>query len=364
MDVVDVVDEHSGSDADKVAIFIRNFSPSNGMSQVISQQISELASAGKDVSVFCFKNRFDSVEDSSVTSLYSPDNAIISGMYNIVSPFDPVSTSALLRSLREFDAAIVHQYPFDVVSHLCKKIYGTAYIRWYHHDLEARESGKGLVNKLYIRINSVLKTQAPSYLDPDVVCTVSKSSREEFERKTGKEAVVVQNKVNTERFSDPKTPDELEATYGFDPTRPTIVYVGRINTNKNIHDLVEAYNDVSETFGDVQLILVGEIQEEQYAKELTDMAREGVFFTGWVSDDTLAGIYSVADVYSSASVSEGFNLPIAEAQLFDCPIVVFDIPPHRENLSDYDRSYLVDQGDLSIFSDALARSLFEGQHDE
>ena len=90
---------------------------------------------------------------------------------------------------------------------------------------------------------------------------------------------------------------------------------------------------------------------------------------GYVSDHTLACLYSGAAAVVSPSLAEGFGLPAVEAAACGAPVVLSDIPAHRETLESdalffppRDVARLAEQLDQLLGSDVLRRSLAERGH--
>jgi glycosyltransferase involved in cell wall biosynthesis len=108
-----------------------------------------------------------------------------------------------------------------------------------------------------------------------------------------------------------------------------VLYVGDINYNKNIPQLIKALKFLPE---EVQLVLVGknfrrqEIPEWQWIETqaaLSNVASRIKFIpdlTGDV-DAELSAIYSAASVYIQPSLAEGFGLPVLEAMQCYTPVV-------------------------------------------
>ena len=82
------------------------------------------------------------------------------------------------------------------------------------------------------------------------------------------------------------------------------------------------------------------------------MADEDIIFTGFVDDKDLPAYYAVSDVYVTASIDEGFNLPAVEAQACGKPVVAFDVGANRE-LIKKGKGILVPEGDVQGFTDAM-----------
>lgn len=108
-----------------------------------------------------------------------------------------------------------------------------------------------------------------------------------------------------------------------------ILYVGDINFNKNLPQLIKALKFLPEM---TKLVLLGknffpqEIPEWQDIERqiaLSDVVDRVVFVTTVGADDTddLAAIYSGAVCYVQPSLVEGFGLPILEALQCETPVV-------------------------------------------
>jgi glycosyltransferase involved in cell wall biosynthesis/SAM-dependent methyltransferase len=106
-----------------------------------------------------------------------------------------------------------------------------------------------------------------------------------------------------------------------------LLYVGRMARNKRVTDLVEALAHVHQYYPDTVLLLVGENQFGPYRDYATEVARraaelgcqEQVIFTGQVPD--LTPYYQVCDLFVTASVHEGFGMPVIEAMAHGKPVI-------------------------------------------
>ena len=102
-----------------------------------------------------------------------------------------------------------------------------------------------------------------------------------------------------------------------------ILYVGDVNWNKNVMGMLRA-----KPKGTV-LILVGKALRQEGLPEVREINAlihalhfEGeVIRPGFVADEDLAVLYSLASVYIQPSFAEGFGLPVLEAFVCGCPVV-------------------------------------------
>lgn len=79
--------------------------------------------------------------------------------------------------------------------------------------------------------------------------------------------------------------------------------------------------------------------------------RESVHFSGYVTDEQLRALYTVASVYVHPSLYEGFGLTVLEAMASGCPVVtsnVYSLPEVAGNAA-----LLVDPLDSAGLADAI-----------
>ena len=134
-------------------------------------------------------------------------------------------------------------------------------------------------------------------------------------------------------------PDDGERVLGHLQSRPTFLSVGTIEPRKSHHVTVEAFEHLWASGQDVNLVLVGKqgwLVDDLIAKLQTHPRRgTQLFWLSGVSDEYLARIYQSADCLVTASVGEGFGLPLIEAAQHNIPIIARDLPVFREVAGDH-----------------------------
>ena len=107
-------------------------------------------------------------------------------------------------------------------------------------------------------------------------------------------------------------------------TRPYLLFLGRVETKKNILGLLEAFKILKKKYRiPHQLVLAGYpgFGHNLIKKKIKEERIEGVVKTGFVSEEEKWPLLSGADAFLFPSFYEGFGLPILEAQAMETPVV-------------------------------------------
>ena len=83
-----------------------------------------------------------------------------------------------------------------------------------------------------------------------------------------------------------------------------------------------------------------------------------MLLTGFVSDETLACLYAGAVIVRIAVEVRGFGLPAVEAAAAGTPLVLSDIPAHRETLGE--AAAFFPPGDAQALAERLVDLLRDG----
>ena len=154
----------------------------------------------------------------------------------------------------------------------------------------------------------------------DIVATVSDTSAAEFARVglTKRPVVVI-----------PNAPQRL-AEFGVTvtPGAENLVYMGSFMPYKNVETLIRAIGMLP----DRTLHVLSRISDARRAEleSLIDPAGGRVVFHGGVTDAEYAALLADRAVLVSASLDEGYGLPVAEAIELGVPAVITDMPIFRE----------------------------------
>jgi glycosyltransferase involved in cell wall biosynthesis len=112
---------------------------------------------------------------------------------------------------------------------------------------------------------------------------------------------------------------------------------GGVSPHKNVETLLEAYALLD---APPHLVVAGALDDEVYASSagrvrarVDALGLDGrVVLPGFVPDEMLAALYRQAAAVVNPSLAEGFGLPAVEAAACGAPVLLSDLPAHRETL--------------------------------
>ena len=148
-----------------------------------------------------------------------------------------------------------------------------------------------------------------------------------------------------------------------DIRRDAIVVVSNLYAYKRIDEVVAAFAEEPGLRDSYELVIAGMELESGLRRRLEDLAStlgcaERVRFTGFVAKAELLDLYQRAAAMVSASRAEAFPLPPGEALAMSVPVVLSDIPPHRELYGRWAR--LVAPGDVAGLGQAMFAAVSQG----
>ena len=151
------------------------------------------------------------------------------------------------------------------------------------------------------------------------------------------------------------TPPTTEAEVGVPGTVPVVLYAGRLSAEKNVETMVRALRLIADV-RPVRGIVCGDGPcRERLAGLITELRLvDQVRAVGYVSK--LWSLMKRANVLVSISFFEGSPNVVLEAMACGCPLIVSEIPAHRELLDD-GMAIFVDPHQPRQVADAIASVL-------
>lgn len=337
----------------KIAHLTPTFVAFSGIDRVVYQLAAQQRNLGDEVSIFVLANGMQPPKKVELQIMAMPQNLTLQRIYRLLMPFDIYKALKWVPKLKDFDVIYSHQYPMTWLGYLTKKFYGVRHI-YYNHGIAQPGTFSNLIETTYMRILSRLTAWTVKRTDGAI--SISQYLQQQLSEETGLASEVVYNKIDTGRFHKGLNGSRVRDKYNLGSS-PLIVYIGRISPHKGIHLLIEAFNLVKQKIPDAKLLIIGKHTFPGYSKKLRRIAGDSVIFAGYAADEELPYYYAAADVYTTATLWEGFNLPLVEAQACGRPVVAFNIGPHPEVVKDGETGFLVPSGDTAALAEAMIKLL-------
>lgn len=157
-------------------------------------------------------------------------------------------------------------------------------------------------------------------------------------------ADVVQNAVDIDRIDCVKKVASAGLNYHF-----TIATMGLIKI-KGPFTVLEAFRQCDDQASKVVFMGEGHLRPLLVREVEESGLQDQVLLTGMIARDSVFEYFLKADVFVSASYGEGLPVAVLEAMTCRCPVILSDIPPHREIAEGVDFIPLIPPGDVAGFA--------------
>jgi len=144
-------------------------------------------------------------------------------------------------------------------------------------------------------------------------------------------------------------------------SKPLIFETSRMDRTKRKDLLLAAFAEIVATHPDCYLLIGGGPENEVFESlrqqlELTPLLKGRAFLLSAIPDEFIGPMFSVADIYATASEMEGFGMSVSQAASAGTPVVSTNTIPFSIHHAAKE-ALLFDPGDKSGLVDALARLL-------
>src|SRR3989338_7311516 len=275
----------------KIALLTPTFSKFSGIDRVLELDAEEYSKKGHDITIFALKATMQS-RYAKIIEMGMPKNPLIERIYRLFFYFDSKKIKKYVDMLKDYDAAISYFYPMNWLAYKAKKKYKIRYI--YYDFGIAYPWLFGFFERIYMRLFILMNNF--TIKNCDEAFSISKFLKNELKKQAGIDSKVKYCKIDEKRFHK------------------------GIKGNK-IRKKLEKRN---------------------------------VIFTGFIKDDELPYYYAACDLYTTATLWEGFDLPVVEAQAIGKKVVAFDLCSHPEVVKN---GILVKPNDINAFAEAITKVL-------
>ncbi len=294
--------------------------------EYLTRELAKLDDGAHEIEVLCFGNQ--AVDDGNLTVRGVTAGFDLPHQDDRHAKFMDTMARDLIMAGSVADADIVHGHTWysHLAGCLAKQLTG-AQLVLTTHSLEPHRPWK--VEQLGTAYHASSWVERTAYENADGVVAVSTSMNEDVrELYDVDEARVctIYNGIDVDQYS-PSLDEDVLHSYGVDPEKPYVLFVGRITRQKGILHLVRAipYMDPG-----IQIVLcAGAPDTEEIGEEMEALVDEVQAETEnpivWLAEmlprEDVITIYSHADVFVCPSVYEPFGIINLEAMACRTPVV-------------------------------------------
>ncbi len=250
----------------------------------------------------------------------------------------------IIKFLKKQHYDVIHintdnMFRFDML--LCARIAGIP-VRMIHSHNSQSENTKGY------RGNKLLQNIARKCIDhtANVKLACSESAAEwMYSKKSAKEAVILKNGIDTERFSfNAAAREAVRKELGLSDDITLLGNVGRFSEQKNHRFLIQVFSELNKLNPSVRLLLIGEGELYDSVKaEVRELGLEDkVMMPG--TSDRVNQLYFAMDIFVMTSSFEGLPLVGVEAQTAGLECVFSDAITDELKVTDKARFISLDKG--------------------
>ena len=167
------------------------------------------------------------------------------------------------------------------------------------------------------------------------------------------------NGVDLSEFMPGKPKEEVVKKYEIDLKKSRVLYVGRVDPEKSIEKVVEAFAMVVKKVPEAELLIVGDgIAKPGLEKLVAELGLSNcVRFLGRVMPPDLQEIYRTGTVFATASKTETQGIVLIEAAATGLPLVAVDAGAVRELCQNKHNGILCKPDNVSQIARAITKIL-------
>ena len=257
------------------------------------------------------------------------------------TPFLKLSKTSIIHAQRED-----HLFPFVLFN---KKNPKVCTLHGVSGKKIALKKGK-LVGFIYEALESFTLKRT------DKIIAVDKSTKEYYLKKhpwLENKIDVIPVGIDLDLFK-PMNKEKMKERYGFKSTDKIIIYIGRLEKEKNLEFLLKTFKLISSQEKEYKLLLVGDGKElKKLEKKASDMGLNNVvIFRGAVNQQKIPEILNCADILALCSLFESGPLVVQEAIACGIPVVTTNVGRVKEFIRDEKIGRIVEY-DESKFAKAI-----------
>ena len=195
-------------------------------------------------------------------------------------------------------------------------------------------------------------------LGDQIVVPSPKFHRLLLEQKVTKPIVTIPNGIDLSNFKAAKNPGSFRSRLGLKQEAPILLSVGRVDPEKRLDFLIDAFARLSERIPDAHLVFAGDgsARKKLEAHAANTNVNDHIHFLGMVNRVELPDLLHDATVFLSASTTEVHPISVIEAIASGLPLVAVQDEAFEGMILENENGHLTPL-DVGVFSDTLVALL-------
>lgn len=363
---------------------------SNGVAVFAHNLAKGLAKQGHEVMVLCpsFKGRRYRVKRDGVTTVYMrsirfpfyPDQindvptgkeilgvslprlAYRHGLWITVDPYPE-----LKKALNKFRPDVIHNQTAEMIAIAARryaKKYDVPMVSTGHAYPDNLTSQMKFLKPIKRPLDAVLRMYMASFLKHSEYATMpTEMAIDDLVPKNRKKFDVpvepLSNGVDLAKFTPGKPKTKVLKKYHLQPNVSRVFYVGRVDPEKSLANVVTAFAGVLEKVPEAELVIVGDGTDRRRLIDLAEALgiEKQVKFPGRIMQPDVIDIYRSGTVFVTASETETQGIVLIEAAAVGLPLVAVDAGAVRELCQNKKNGILCQPRDLNEMTDAMVKIL-------
>lgn len=284
------------------------------------------------------------------------------GLWITVDPYP-----ALKKALHRFHPDVIHNQTAEMIAIAARryaKKYDVPMVSTGHAYPDNITGQLKVLKPIKRPLDAILRTYMASFLKHSEYATMpTEMAIDDLVPKNRRRFNVtvepLSNGVDLSQFGPKKVPQRIYKKFRLDPKSPTVLYVGRVDPEKSIGNVVTAFAGVLEKVPEAKLVIVGDGTDRRHLVDLVQAlgVEKSVRFLGRVYPPDIMEIYRAATVFATASETETQGIVLIEAAATGLPLVAVDAGAVRELCQNRKNGILCHPGDTDELAHALVKLL-------
>lgn len=280
------------------------------------------------------------------------------GLWITVDPYP-----AMKKALNKFHPDVIHNQTAEMIAFAARryaKKYDVPMVSTGHAYPDNITSQLKILKPIKKPLDAILRTYMASFLKHSEYATMpTEMAIDDLVPKKRKSFNVtvepLSNGVDLSKFGPKKAPAKIYRKYHLPKDKPIALYVGRVDPEKSLSNVVSAFATVLDKVPDARLVIVGDGTDR---RRLVDLAQalgieKEVIFPGRIMPPDVMEVYRAAQIFVTASETETQGIVLIEAAATGLPLVAVDAGAVRELCQNRKNGILCQPGDINKLARAM-----------